>query len=287
MRRPTRSSRTGQTAGRLVAKLVVCSVLLSGLSIGFADRTEAMDERVSHWNIFGTCAGAGMCGGYDAVDTLAWLVLSTPTPPIMITINEMCANDSRVGFITPMDRLSIQLTSAGYAPRFRGTSYSVNCGGGHGTTFRDFGNAIYMVGAVSTNPSTDQYLPQQAIPSHNRRLSCYETAIFSLVSRGCVTHLDPSDSIATIQSQQAAWIVQSNIGWIPVNVGADLNIGSTPGWTQFRKVSTAPTYPAWGPLLTIDHLMGSLAWHSATGWGGRYCNAAVSDHCLISGMHVS
>jgi hypothetical protein len=103
-----------------------------------------------------------------------------------------------------------------------------------------------------------------------------------------VTHPDPADAVATIQSQQAAWIVTARIGSTPTNVGADLNMENAPGWVNFGSSSAGlATAPAAGPIEGIDYLLASVFGHLATGWRNRHCDSTKSDHCLLSGRHIS
>jgi hypothetical protein len=146
-----------------VAALV--ALLALGSSVGSPPPAAAFDENVTHWNIYGTCAGSGECGSSEAVDTIGYLVTIANPRPIMITVNEMCANDNRPGWATPMYRLTALLGPLGYTPRFAASDFSAKCEANSPCCHREFGNAVFAVGSVSSTAAIDTYLPHQASPT--------------------------------------------------------------------------------------------------------------------------
>lgn len=255
----------------------------TSFQVSQAPAVGAFDEHVTQWNIYGTCVAPGECGSYEAVDTLAQLVAISSPKPVVITLNELCAEDVRPGRVTPHDRLSFLLIQHGYTPNFIATSTGTNCGSGG--AYRSFGNGIYQVGAVSTFPSIN-YQPSQDSPSRNRTLTCYNATIFAHFLRGCVTHLDPPDGIAATQSNQIANMLNATMSGQRTVLGGDLNIDPAPGWGAWRATSSLKTWSATSRLHRLDYLLGSTTGHSASYHLSRYCNAAESDHCAISGYHI-
>jgi hypothetical protein len=273
------------------------------LEVGLAGEASAGNEPVWHWNIYGTCAGAGNCGDYAPVDVLQWFYTAAASKPWVVTLNEVCdrqfadlyARFYPVGYqmiFAKTNGVPGTPTSSPVAGHPFGT---VNCRTLNQISGQ-FGNAVMMLGSYSSR--YDHYFVNQVPGDDVRAMSCMVVNLFGL-RRGCVSHLD-KEAAATFGAPGAYTIAQDNTThWLfnyfssvgeRVTLGADRNTTIHGPWTAFNEIDTASpklrTHSNASPNYKIDWVLGGPG-HGQVAGTTRYCAPAaakpISDHCMLMG----